>query len=95
MLSVVPNTPSTILNPYFGENVTFFITDAAADGGPVPANTVWGLDSRHALVRAKNTEAEYRATEQFVMRKSEATRIDTSWLVYRNYTEAFDVLTIA
>jgi hypothetical protein len=91
----VPDTPSTIANAYFGENVRFFITDAAADGGPVPANTVWGLDRRNAIVRARNTEAEYRATEQFAMRKTEATRIDTSWMVYRNYDQAFDVLTIA
>lgn len=89
-------TPGAIIkNPYFGEDITFFIVDAAVDGGPVPANTLWGLDSRQAIVRVRNTDADYKATEQFVMRKTEAVRIDTGSIVYRQWDQAFDVLTIA
>jgi hypothetical protein len=84
-----------ISNPFFGENVTFYIVDAAVDGGPVPANTLWGLDSRQGIVRVRNTDADYKATEQFTMRKTEAVRIDTGMIAYRQWDEAFDVLTIA
>lgn len=81
------------LNPYVGD-VKVFLVDSAADGGPVPANTVWGIDSRSAIVKVTNTQAAYTAAEQFALRRAEAFRIDWSEDCYRLFDMAFDVLTI-
>jgi hypothetical protein len=81
-------------NPYV-DNVKIMLVDAAIDGGPVPANTIWGVDSRFGIVKVSNTSAAYSAAETFAMKRSEAFRIDTSESVYRQWDAAFDVLTIA
>ncbi len=59
-------------NVSFGNDVVWFIVDAAADGGPCPSNTVWALDREQALTMVQNTSADFKATEQFVLRRSEA-----------------------
>lgn len=56
----------------FGDNVRWMIVDPATEGGPVPANTIWALDSKQAFMMVENTEAAYSATEQFVLRRSES-----------------------
>ena len=84
---------ATALNPYV-DNVKIMLVDAAVDGGPVPANTVWGVDSRFGIVKVSNTSAAYTAAETFAMKRSEAFRIDWSETVYRQWDQAFDVLTI-
>ena len=84
---------ATALNPYV-DNVKVMLVDAAVDGGPVPANTVWAVDSRFGIVKVSNTSAAYTAAETFAMKRSEAFRIDWSETVYRQWDQAFDVLTI-
>jgi hypothetical protein len=84
---------ATAMNPYMGD-VKWMLVDAAADGGPVPANTVWALDSRSAIVKVTNTQAAYTAAETFALKRSEAFRIDWSEAAYRQWDLAFDVLTI-
>lgn len=82
----------------FGNDVKWFIVDAAADGGPVPANTVWALDSTKGIVRVTNTAASYTAAESFVLRRTEAMVMHWSEDVYRMFGDSdlspFDVLTI-
>jgi hypothetical protein len=82
----------------FGNDVKFFIVDAAVDGGPVPANTVWALDGGKAITRVKNSSADYTASEAFALRRSTAMRWDYSEAVYRALGDTelrpFDVLTI-
>jgi hypothetical protein len=83
----------------FGNDVKWWIVDDAANGGPVPANTVWALDQSQAIKLIKNTEADFKATEEFVLRR--ASRMVWTWAeeVDRLFGEtdqmAFDVLTIA
>lgn len=84
---------ATALNPYV-DDVKVMLVDSAAEGGPVPANTVWGVDSRFGIVKVSNTSAAYTAAETFAMKRSEAFRIDWSETVYRQWDAAFDVLTI-
>lgn len=84
----------TALNPQIGD-VRIFLVDSAAEGGPLPANTVLGLDTRYAMARVTNLEASYTAAETFALRRSEAMRMDFGQIVYRLYDDAFDVLTIA
>lgn len=83
----------------FGNDVKFFIVDAATDGGPVPANTVWALDAGKAITRVRNSTADYSASEAFALRRSTAMRWDYSEAVYRAMGDTelrtFDVLTIA
>lgn len=86
------------INNTFGGDVKFFLTDAATDGGPVPANTVWGLDASVAVSRVTNTAAAYSGVEQFAMRRVNAMRIDWAETVFRSLGDSelrpFDVLTI-
>lgn len=92
-------TPANIAQVGFGNGVRYMIVDAAADGGPVPANTVWALDASKAVVRVSNSAASYSASEAFAMRRSTMLRWDWSEAVYRAFgnTELtpFDVLTIS
>lgn len=85
---------ASALNPYV-DNVKVLLVDAAADGGPVPANTVWAVDARFGIVKVSNTSAAYTAAETFAMKRAEAFRIDTSESVYRQWDQAFDTLTIS
>lgn len=85
---------ATALNPYV-DNVQVMLVDAAADGGPVPANTVWGVDARFGIIKVSNTQAAYTAAETFALKRAEAFRIDWSETAYRQWDQAFDVLTIS
>lgn len=86
-------------NVGFGNNVQWFITDAATDGGPVPANTIYAIDASKAIARVSNTTANYQAAETFALRRSEAMVMHWSEEVYRlmgdSELKAFDVLTIS
>lgn len=81
-------------NPQFGE-VKVFLVDSATEGGPIPAGTVLGLDSRYAITRVKNIAADYQASETFALKRSEALRIDWGVECYRQWDEAFSVLNLA
>ncbi len=87
------------MNAGFGSNVQWFIVDAATDGGPVAANTVYALDASKAITRVSNTSANYSAAETFALRRSEAMVMHWSEDVYRMMGDSdlkpFDVLTIA
>lgn len=82
----------------WGNNVKFMIVDPATEGGPVPANTIWGLDANKAATLVTNSQAAYSASEAFALRRSSAMRWDWSEAVYRSYGDSdvtpFDVLTI-
>ena len=91
--------PMNATNVGFGNDVKYFIVDSAAEGGPVPANTVYALDARKAITRVTNTQANYSATEAFALRRSTAMRWDWSEAVYRQFGDTelrpFDILTIS
>ena len=87
------------MNVGFGNDVKWFIVDSAADGGPVPANTVYAIDATKAITRVSNTSANYSAAETFALRRSEAMVMHWSEEVYRLFGDTdlkpFDALTIA
>lgn len=62
--------------------------------GVIAANTIVGLDSRYAIRRVRNSEAEYQAAEQFVLRKSQQLRFDFGEIVYRLFDQAWDAMLI-
>lgn len=81
----------------FGADVKWMIVDSAADGGPVPANTVWSLDSTQAFMLVTNVEAAYSATEAFVLRRSEHMVwhwSEEAMRLFPTNLDAFAVLTI-
>jgi len=86
-------------NPTFGGDVQWVIVDAATDGGPVPANTVWALDKAQAFMFLKNTEADYQASEAFALKRTTTAVWHWSEEVARLYSDndltPFDVLTIS
>lgn len=90
---------ATAMNVGFGNDVQWFIVDAAVDGGPVPANTVYALDASQSVAKVVNTAAAYQATEDYVLRRASAMRMDWSEDVYRLWGDSelrsFDALTIS
>jgi hypothetical protein len=86
---------TSLINPVVGEDVRFWIVDSAANGGPVAANTLVGIDARYAIARVRNLDAEYTASEVFAMKRSEALRIDSGMIMYRLQNQAWSAMTIA
>jgi hypothetical protein len=78
-----------VANPQWQGVKIFLMED-----GVVPANTIMGIDSRYAIRRIRNSQAEYQAVEQFVLRRSEVIRFDFGEIAYRMFDDAFDVLTL-
>ena len=76
-------------NPGMGQQVKIFIVeDTATLGG---SNQIVGLDSRFAIRKVVYVGANYRAVEEFVLRKSTALRYDWSERHERlGYTDAWD-----
>ncbi len=87
------------MNIGFGNDVKFFLVDSAAEGGPVPANTVWALDASIAVTKITNSGAAYNAVEEYSMKRTTSLRLDWSEAVYRTLGDSelrpFDVLTIS
>lgn len=89
-----PNSPrinatAEVTNPAW-QNVKIFLVE----DGVIPANTIIGLDSRYAIRRVRNSQAEYAAVEEFVLRKAEAMRYDFGEVAYRMFDEAWSVLSL-
>ena len=83
-----------VVNSVIGD-VKVFIVDDAADGGPLPADTILGLDSRYAIARVRNTSADVTAAENYALRQAEAFMVQFSEMCYRLHDDAFDTLVIA
>lgn len=72
-------------------SVSMFVTETSLLG----ANTLCGLDRSKALRRVIYTGADYAATEDFVLRKSTAMRMDWAERVESaGYSQAFDKMTL-
>lgn len=84
---------ATVQNPGIGDVKVFLVDDATA-GGPLPAGTILGLDSRYAMARVRNTSADVQAAEQYALRQAEAFSIQFGEIVYRLHPDAFDTLVI-
>ena len=85
---------ATVVNSVIGD-VKVFIVDDAADGGPLPAGTILGLDSRYAIARVRNTAADVTAAENYALRQAEAFMVQFAEICYRLHNDAFDTLTVS
>lgn len=87
-----------MVNNSFGNDVRIFLVDPASEGGPVPANTIWGIDASIAITKVTNTAAAYSAVEEYAMKKTTAMRMDWSEEVFRTLGDSelrpFDALEI-
>jgi hypothetical protein len=78
-----------VANPQWQGVKIFLLED-----GVIPANTIIGIDSRYAIRRVRNSQADYAAVEQFVLKKSEAMRYDFGEVAYRLFDDAWEVLSL-
>ncbi|WP_274584087.1 hypothetical protein V9W64_10850 [Neisseria leonii] len=76
-----------VLNYGFEEPQIFIVNN-----GVIPTDTLVGLDSRFAVARIRNSEADYQAAEELVMRKGTQMRFDEGSTMYRLDDTAFTVL---
>lgn len=83
-----------VQNPGIGD-VNVFLVDSATNGGPIPAGTILGLDSRYAIARVRNTSADVQAAEQYALRQAEAFSLQFGEMCYRLHPDAFDTLVLA
>lgn len=80
----------TVANPFWSDSVEIFLIDHPQ----WPANTIMGLDTSYALHRVRSLTADYKATEEFAMRRGSGMRFDSGEVVYRLFDEAFSVLSL-
>lgn len=85
-----PNAVGEIINMGWPSKVKFFITNNPA----WPKGTLLGLNKERGIHRVKSLTAEYRAVEEFVMKRSTMMRFDSGEIVYRWYDQAFRVLSL-
>ena len=76
-----------VMNYGFEEPQIFIVND-----GVIPTDTLVGLDSRFAIAKVRNSEADYRATEELIMRKGTQMRFDEGSVVYRLHEQAWTAL---
>lgn len=69
-------------------NVKVFLSET------VPANTIIGLDARYAIAKAIDVNAAYEAMEAIAMKRTTEYRVDWGWVAYRQFDDAFDVLSL-
>jgi hypothetical protein len=61
----------------------------------IPTGTIVGVDTRYAMRKITNSEAEYRAAEELVMKRASQMRWDWGFKIHRLWDQAWDVLTLA
>jgi hypothetical protein len=95
----VVDPQAAMVNNTFGGDVRIFLVDSAAEGGPVPANTIWALDASIAITKITNTAAAYSAIEDYAMKRTTAMRMDWSEECFRTLGDVelkpFDSLVIS
>lgn len=94
--TIIPRVEAqaTVVNSVIGD-VKVFIVDPQSGGGPLPTDTILGLDSRYAIARVKNTSADVTAAENYALRQSEAFMVQFAEMAYRLHDDAFDTLTVS
>lgn len=61
----------------------------------VPDDTIVGIDTRYAMRKVTNSEAQYQAAEQLVMRRAQNMRWDWGYTAHRLFDEAWSVVTLS
>lgn len=64
------------------------------DNTVIPDDLIVGFDTRYAMRKVTNAQAEYSAIERMVLRKGNSMRWDWGYTVHRLYDQAWDVLSL-
>jgi hypothetical protein len=82
--------PYNVLYPNFADSVGVVVMPA----GTFPANTIMGMQSNDAIAKITSSSVSYQAIEAQVMKRSTEMRFDRGFIIYRQYTDAFSVMTL-
>jgi hypothetical protein len=82
--------PFSVIYPSLVGNVNLLVMPT----GTFPANTLMGLQKADAIAKVTSSTAAYEATERLVMKKSTEVRVDRGFITYRQYADAFSVMTL-
>jgi hypothetical protein len=85
------DVPFKILYPKQAESVGTIVMPSDAGW---PANTIMGLQSRSALTKVTSSSIDYTGILNEPTKRSTAYRFDRGMLIYRNYSEAFNTLSL-
>jgi hypothetical protein len=64
------------------------------DNNVIPDDLIVGFDTRYAMRKVTNAQAEYSAIERMVLQKGNSMRWDWGYTVHRLYDQAWDVLSL-
>ena len=84
------DVPFKIIYPAFQDTLEVIVMPE----GTWPANTIMGVDSNWGLEKVNSPFANYQAVQEMVLSRSTMVRVDHGSVIYRLYTEAFDVLSL-
>ena len=76
-----------VANPSWNDVKIFLVEDDI-----LPDGMVVGIDSRYAVRRVRNVEADLAVTEEYILKQTQAMRFDFGEIAYRMFEDAFDVL---
>jgi hypothetical protein len=82
--------PFSVIYPSLVGNVNLLVMPT----GTFPANTLMGLQKADAIAKVTSSTAAYEATERLIMKKSTEVRVDRGFITYRQYADAFSVMTL-
>lgn len=85
-----PDVIPTLMNLSIGAVKVYIVEDTV-----IPDNIIVGFDSRYAMRKITNSQANYQAAEQMVLRRANAMRWDWGYTVHRLYDEAWDMLSLS
>ena len=85
------DTPFRVTYPSFNSTVDILVMPADAGW---TANTIMAIDKDSAIAEITSSVADYQAIENQLMKKSTEIRLDRGKLRYRQWTDAFDVMTL-
>ena len=84
------DVPFKVVYPAFQDTLEVIVMPE----GSWPANTILGIDSNWAIEKVNSLFANYTALQEMILSRSTMVRVDHGSVMYRLYTEAFDVLSL-
>jgi len=82
--------PYQVLYPNFKESIGMVVMPA----GTFTAATIMGLQTSDAIAKITSSSVSYQAIEAQVMKRSTEMRFDRGFIIYRQYADAFSVMTL-
>lgn len=84
------DAPYNVIYPNFAESVGMVVMPE----GTFTANTLMGIQSDEAIAKITSSSVAYQAIEEQVMKRSTEMRFDRGFILYRQYSDSFSVMTL-